>query len=48
MTNYVISWHDSANHGGSKAKQDVEFFLQNEGAKIIDTPSGKINKIEMK
>ena len=45
MTNYVISWHDSANHGGSKAKQDVEFFLQNEGAKIIDTPSGKINKI---
>lgn len=45
MTNYVISWHDSVNHGGSKAKKDVETFLQEEGYKIIDTPAGKVSKI---
>lgn len=45
MENYVISWHDSVNHGGSKAKQDVENFLQEEGYQLIDTPSGKLKKI---
>lgn len=45
MANYVISWHDSVNHGGSKAKQDVETFLKEEDYQIIDTPTGKLNKI---
>lgn len=45
MTNYVISWHDSVNHGGSKAKQDIEKFLKEEDYQIIDTPSGKLSKI---
>ena len=45
MSNYVISWHDSVNHGGSKAKSDVEFFLNKQGFNSIDTPEGKISKV---
>ena len=43
---YLISWHDSAkNTGGTKAKDDVEFFLRNQGYKIIDTPRNKYLKM---
>ena len=43
---YLISWHDSAkNTGGTKAKDDVEFFLRNQGYKIIDTPCNKYLKM---
>lgn len=43
--NYVISWHDTVNHGGSKAKQDVENFLKAEGYREIDTPANNISKV---
>ena len=43
---YLISWHDSAkNTGGTKAKDDVEFFLRNQGYNIIDTPHNKYLKM---
>lgn len=43
---YLISWHDSSkNTGGTKAKDDVEFFLRNQGYKIIDTPHNKYLKM---
>lgn len=43
--NYVISWHDTINHGGSKAKQDVEKFLKSEGYQEIDTPTNNVGKV---
>lgn len=43
--NYVISWHDTVNHGGSKAKQDVENFLKEEGYREIDTPTNNLSKV---
>ena len=43
--NYVISWHDTVNHGGSKAKQDVEGFLKAIGYHEIETPANNFNKV---
>jgi hypothetical protein len=43
--NYVISWHDTVNHGGSKAKQDVESFLKADGYHEIDTPTNNFSKV---
>lgn len=43
--NYVISWHDTVNHGGSKAKQDVENFLKASGYHEIKTPTNNLSKV---